>query len=243
VRDFVISFERELTAAIRRHEEHPTHRKRGLIRRWPIAVAMACAIAIFVLVAVSAERNDGRAQALPLLERPSQDASSLSAHAPLLRAHNAEFAEARTFASPTGTAYLIPTKSGGYCLAVPDPVDGYGQSCSTTEEIAQRGLIIVMVPPQGGEVTLVAVLPTDARSARLTTIDGEPVRALDQGTDGVVTATVTREAVFHVSIADHDVTARLPAQGLCPGGHFEPAPPQPGDAARGNPQRERCLPG
>ena len=75
-----------------------------------------------------------------------------------------DLAAARVFSSPTGDGWVIPAKDN-VCIAVPDPVDGFGLTCSTTgDEAASVGQLAVLVDskrPQ--EPTVSALVPDDGR--------------------------------------------------------------------------------
>lgn len=51
---------------------------------------------------------------------------------------------ARSIRTPYGTGYVIPG-DGHLCIAVPDPVDGFGESCVDTETATQLGLWVRLV--------------------------------------------------------------------------------------------------
>jgi hypothetical protein len=48
---------------------------------------------------------------------------------------------ARQIQTVTGTGYVIPG-DGYVCIVVPDPVDGYGSTCSAIDDVKRRGLYI-----------------------------------------------------------------------------------------------------
>lgn len=48
---------------------------------------------------------------------------------------------ARSIETVTGTGWVIPG-NGYLCIAVPDPVEGYGASCLPTKDAARQGLYI-----------------------------------------------------------------------------------------------------
>lgn len=77
---------------------------------------------------------------------------------------------ARAIETVTGTGWVIPG-DGYLCLAVPDPVDGYGTTCAPTEVAVRQGLAL----------TLSGNLPDGKAAETLVVADG--VRAL-RDTDG-----------------------------------------------------------
>lgn len=66
---------------------------------------------------------------------------------------------ARAIKTVTGTGWVIPG-DGYLCIAVPDPVDGYGTSCLPTEDAVRQGLALTlsgnMPDGQAAETLLVA---------------------------------------------------------------------------------------
>lgn len=89
---------------------------------------------------------------------------------------------ARQIQTVTGMGYVIPG-DGYVCIVVPDPVDGYGSTCSTVEDIKKRGLYIglkegaipagkhaqTMVVPDGATVSVPGESDNPVRRAANTT--------------------------------------------------------------------------
>lgn len=92
---------------------------------------------------------------------------------------NARFA--RSISTPNGTGWVIPG-DGYICLAVPDPVDGYGESCVRTSVALERGVWLRLAgdAPDSRAVDTI-VVPDGAKIVS----DGSP--AQDQSVNGVVT--------------------------------------------------------
>ena len=81
---------------------------------------------------------------------------------------------ARTIATPYGTGWVTPG-DGYLCIAVPDPVDGYGSSCVPTELAVARGLVLRLggvgakgapfeTADEAGETLDTMVLPDGAKA-------------------------------------------------------------------------------
>lgn len=49
----------------------------------------------------------------------------------------------RAIRTPTGRGWAIPG-DGTICIAVPDPVDGFGVGCVPTEQAARQGAAVIM---------------------------------------------------------------------------------------------------
>ncbi len=96
---------------------------------------------------------------------------------------------ARRIETVTGTGYVIPG-DGYVCIVVPDPVDGYGSTCSTVEDIKKRGLYIGLkegaIP--AGKHAQTLVVP-DGATASVPGASGSPVRRAANAT-GVVSELV-----------------------------------------------------
>ncbi len=103
---------------------------------------------------------------------------------------------ARAIRTPTGTGWVVPGKDT-ICLIAPDPVDGYGVSCSPTAVVKTDGITLGMasddgstaftVVPDGAEVTAVdddastdAVAPD---ASGVVAVDPDHVDRLDIATD------------------------------------------------------------
>jgi hypothetical protein len=71
---------------------------------------------------------------------------------------------ARAIDTVTGTGWMIPG-DGYLCIAVPDPVDGYGTSCVPTDVAAERGVAISLVGNLPGDKVAETVVVPDGREA------------------------------------------------------------------------------
>lgn len=102
---------------------------------------------------------------------------------------------ARAIQTPSGQGWVIPA-SNRICIAIPDPVDGYGLNCVLTAEALEGALMPTMSGGPGqapGEAVLVGLVPDDARNVTLTDESGR--RRELSTTNGVVATT-----------ADHPMT-------------------------------------
>lgn len=71
---------------------------------------------------------------------------------------------AREIETPTGPGWVIPG-NGYLCIAVPDPVDGYGTTCLPTDVAAQQGLSIRLWGDLPSGKTAETMLVPDGASA------------------------------------------------------------------------------
>jgi hypothetical protein len=92
----------------------------------------------------------------------------------------------RAIDTPTGTGWVVPGDDT-VCIVVPDPVDGYGTSCSPTSVVAQAGLTVGVADEHGS--TAVTLLPDDARL--VLTDDDRSTDAVEPDASGVATVDAT----------------------------------------------------
>jgi hypothetical protein len=186
----------------------------GRVRVAGIATAATCAVAAavaLVLVAAGSPSVDPAEAALPVFHRPVVDATRLRPLTPALARQQARYANAREISTPNGVGYVMPAADGSACLAVPDPADGYGESCASAEQIAQRGLAVVLSSAGGG--AMAAVLPKTASGAVLHQADGgQQDLAI---VDGVISATATGKASVSFRIGARLVSVPLRPDKAC----------------------------
>ncbi|HEU4976503.1 MAG TPA: hypothetical protein VFT50_15530 [Baekduia sp.] len=114
---------------------------------------------------------------------------------------------ARAINTVTGTGWVIPG-DGFVCVAVPDPVDGYGTTCMPTSLAAQRGVSIAlwgnlpggqaaetMLVPDGTRVVVDGSGSAD-RGANLTATDSASAAASSD--DGVASAFTDHPGAMHL---------------------------------------------
>ena len=213
--------ERWRTAAI--EGDRPARRAAGSlsIRRFTPGrlVLLAVGLAGIVVAAlIVLPGSPGKpAEALAVFDRPAVDARHIRAATPTLAQAAAHYADARAIATPTGTGYVMHAADGRVCLAVPDPADGWGQSCATPEQIEQRGLVVGLAPREGhsGSAELVAVLPDSVSDVTLHRADGTSA-PLDV-TDGYLAVSMANPGSATVSyrIGDQDLSIPLAPHARC----------------------------
>jgi hypothetical protein len=228
MRDYVDQLERQLLVAAR--EEAGRERRGRLSPRWGVIAGLAAVAGAAVAIAFSTGSAPERALAYPVLVRPATDASALDI-GPELQRDGADLHAARRISTPDGTGYAIPMAGGGLCLAIPDPVDGYGKTCGSAAEIARRGLPSALVPSanakDGAVAAFVAVLPADASAPVVHHADGSTETLAVQ--DGVAVTAVRDNVTITYEIdgttQSIPVVAREPAMhtvATCDGppGHY-----------------------
>jgi hypothetical protein len=111
------------------------------------------------------------AQAIPALGRPATAADTPPPAVAKMIASGADVDHAgiRSFASTTGVGWLIPHKES-LCIAIPDPVDGFGASCAPMADAVRLGLLAMMSGPRAG---------SDAMVVAFALAKGESVEVLD----------------------------------------------------------------
>lgn len=118
---------------------------------------------------------------------------------------------ARAIKTPTGTGWVVPG-NGTICLVAPDPVEGYGVTCSPTGVVQTDGITLgnatedrstaVTLVPDGSEVTVVdddhtSEAATPDSSGVVAVTDAEKVDRVDVKTDdGVAKQEILDEQDF-----------------------------------------------
>jgi hypothetical protein len=169
------------------------------------SVTGVVAAGVAVLALGGSSSVDRADAALGVFKRPVVDATRLRPLTPVLARGQAKYANARAIATASGTGYVMPAADGRVCLAVPDPGDGYGESCATAEQIEQRGLPVILTSDRGG--AMAAVVPKTASDAVLHLPDGS-TRGLDI-VDGVITAAATGKASVSFRVGSRLVSVPL----------------------------------
>lgn len=83
---------------------------------------------------------------------------------------------ARKITTPSGTGWVIPG-DGFICLAVPDPVDGYGESCTATDVVVKQGLWVGLRGDGPDAKSLDTVLVPDGKVAVVDSGSGQSTLA------------------------------------------------------------------
>lgn len=89
---------------------------------------------------------------------------------------------ARAIKTATGTGWVIPG-DGYLCIAVPDPVDGYGTTCATTADAVRHGLAITLWGDIPGAAAADTVLVADGQRV----VNGTAAAPLDDGVASALT--------------------------------------------------------
>jgi hypothetical protein len=183
-------------------------------RRAGLATSIACAVSAGIAVAIlfssssAVEQSDA---ALPVFQRPAVDASRTRALTPTLARNQAKYAHARQIETPNGAGYVMAAADGRICVAIPDVVDGYGQSCASRDQVERRGLAVSLTSNRGG--VMAAVLPKTASDAALHEANGS-TRTLEI-IDGTITASAVGRASVSYRIGERRVSVRLFADLRC----------------------------
>ncbi|WP_210491899.1 hypothetical protein [Patulibacter sp. SYSU D01012] len=126
-----------------------------------------------------------QAETLQALRRPQRASDAIPADVAAAAASPAKFGRnpdlARAISTPTGKGWIVPGDDT-VCVVVPDPVDGYGTSCSPTDTVAATGLTLTMV---GKDATKAVTVVPDGAEVVATEPDGDR-RALRPDASGVV---------------------------------------------------------
>lgn len=176
----------------------------------PAIVGVALAIALRGSHADAAESSPAPtpAQALHALARPATAADTPPSAVAKMIASGADIDQTgiRSFESTTGAGWLIPRKDS-VCIAIPDPVDGFGVSCAPTSVAVEQGVYVLMIGPEAdspdvafapAKGTTVDVIDAAGRSTPLTADEnGVIARRLPSGSknlrittaDGTATTT------------------------------------------------------
>lgn len=192
---------------IRSTSRAPRRGRTSRVRLAGIATSLTCVVAVGVAVLALAGSSsvDTANAALPVFKRPVVDATRLRPLTPVLARQQARYANARKIATASGPGYVMPAAGGRVCLAVPDPGNGYGESCATAEQIEERGLPVILTSDTSG--VMAAVVPKTASDAVLHLADGN-ARKLDI-VDGVITAAASGKANVSFRVGSRLVSVPL----------------------------------
>lgn len=80
--------------------------------------------------------------------------------------------------------------NGTICLVIPDPVDGFGVTCTDTQTAVSKGLVAMLSGPSRNGRVQVTLLTTRLSSAKAVSGDGSE-QPLTVDADGVVNAVLT----------------------------------------------------
>lgn len=165
---YIDELESELRAAHERRVAvgHPSRQGRHML----VPGALGLVLAILAVVLLLDARTPAPAKAsIPVLRRPAVDVSTMRAKLGMQSSSKLDLQHARRVDTPNGAGYVIPSSDGArLCLTIPDPVDGFGQTCAATAEVARRGLVGSMVGNEDQSPTVtVAVLPNDSRAPKV----------------------------------------------------------------------------
>lgn len=101
-------------------------------------------------------------------------------------------------------AWIAPA-SGKVCVFIPDPVDGYGATCSSPADIAAgRGVAVMDAGPNGGPSAIVAALVPDGGDAPEILVGGNATRM--RVSSNVAAAVVPSGAKVRVANATIDLS-------------------------------------
>jgi len=102
----------------------------------------------------------------------------------------------RAISTPTGTGWAVPG-NGTVCLVVPDPVDGYGITCTETEHALKHGLVAMLIRPEKPGLAYVTMISPRKSSVTATLPDGR-AQVLEPDADGVVNAALAGQTEISV---------------------------------------------
>jgi hypothetical protein len=239
MRDFVERLETGLVQAAERETQRSTRARLARSARTPplgyrnlTALATAAVLAVVLVLSTGPSPNPALA-ALPVLLRPSTNASAVRPYTPVLSKSGASFGDARAIQTPYGRGYVIPApKRGLLCLAIPDTVlKSYGETCTPVDQAERTGIVATLIAPHGGSGSseFVGVFPDDASRPEVTYRDGRVTRLALH--DGVAAATFDKDVTIAVHVGKAVQTVVVPAhepQGAgfadCGGGRIVPEP-------------------
>jgi hypothetical protein len=202
----------------------------ALPRSYSALAAVGIAAVVAAVVALSSGSGPDRALALPVLGRPTLDASKLRPLTPVLAKANARFKQARAIETPYGTGYVIVAPDRALlCLAIPDIPDGYGETCRPIAEARQRGIVATLIAAQGSSNSseFVAILPAAAQNPEVEHADGR-ITTLPLH-DGVAAAAFKEDVTVTLRVGKSTRTIKVPAHepeglGFADCGHGRIAP-------------------
>jgi hypothetical protein len=129
-------------------------------------------------------------------------------------------AGARSIHTPSGKGWVVPA-SNKLCLVVPDPVDGFGVSCTPTNEARKRGALAIM--GKGDDFGVTLVLPNGAKAVWNTSGAESPLPASSTGV--VVTRLDAGDSLTVTNSAGTSTTLPAPVSSV-------PPPTAPADGPR-----------
>lgn len=114
----------------------------------------------------------------------------------------------RAIDTPTGTGWAVPG-NGTVCLVMPDPIDGYGITCSDTALALAHGLVGMLISSDTPDVANVTiVLPRNSRASA--TLDDGRDQALASDHYGVVSVRLQRARSITLTTPSGVRTTRMP---------------------------------
>lgn len=209
---FIDALEAELTqAATRHHEQLGARRDRGgSARRRRVALVVACAVLVLLVTTTGIGLPGGGtrgvvavADALPILQRPTTDASRFRDELRELASAGMRFNAAHPIKARGGTAYVMTSKDGSLtCLALPDPPAGFGQACGSTTSVERRGLTGELTSPVAAAppTELMIILPLGAGAPVVKYMDGTSTAM--PTTDGVALGVFPQDATVSFETAE-----------------------------------------
>ncbi len=127
---------------------------------------------------------------IPALSRAARPADALPFDAQRMLASRpgVDDAAIRSFATKSGAGYLIP-QDDGLCIAIPDPVDGYGEACSPVASARKEGVAVMMFDSAHFDAPTIALALPAGANAYVVAKSGGRTR-LVPGADGVISGTL-----------------------------------------------------
>jgi hypothetical protein len=176
------------------------------------ALATAAVLAAVLVLSTVPSPNPTLAS-LPVLSRPSTNASSARPYMPVLSRSGASFGDARAIQTPYGRGYVVPApRRHLLCVAIPDTVPkSYGETCLPVDQAERTGIVATLIAPQGGSASseFVGVFPAGASRPEVIHRDGHVSRLALQ--DGVAAATFDEDVTIRVRVGKETQTVRIPA--------------------------------
>ncbi|QEC50451.1 hypothetical protein FSW04_24610 [Baekduia soli] len=164
-----------------------------------VAVIVASAGRSHSTASASAVSVD-RAFAVPVLKRVARADDTPPANLTRMIAARPGVDQAgiRSFSTDAGRGYVIP-QADGLCIAIPDPVDGFGKACAPSASASKTGVAVLMVDPtQSDRATIALALPAGATATAIDNAGGSAVLAAEA--DNVVVANLSRNtAKVHIA--------------------------------------------
>lgn len=114
----------------------------------------------------------------------------------------------RAIATPAGVGWAIPGNQT-VCLAVPDPVDGYGIACSETGRAVTHGHMVMMIASNQPDVALITMLAPVGSQVAAVLKDGRR-QPLDADSDGVISTTLVGATGISVETVAGTQYRRMP---------------------------------